>query len=145
MDELDELNKRIRELRFPPASWPAGRCPVCGWPYREDGCQPGNCSMRPAPAVRACDDTRDYARDIAAAWELMDEMNASGDGFLTLYAGIYPADPTKTKWTLKFAMTSKSVRKYRVGQFVGEGATAPEAIARAWLAWKEAHLREGEG
>jgi hypothetical protein len=78
MDEIDKLNKRVREVRFPKWKWPADMCPVCGWPYRDDGCQPGNCSMRPVPARKACDDYRDYGHDIAAAWELINEMQQAG-------------------------------------------------------------------
>lgn len=36
--------------------WDETRCRVCGWPLAESadrGCVPGNCSQRPAPAVRA--------------------------------------------------------------------------------------------
>ena len=36
--------------------FPKDRCRVCGWPLAAsaaEGCVPGNCSMRPAPAVRA--------------------------------------------------------------------------------------------
>lgn len=41
----------------PLARAPEGRCQVCGWPLVErieDGCVPGNCSMRPAPSQNRC-------------------------------------------------------------------------------------------
>jgi hypothetical protein len=122
VNEIDEINKRILEIRFPMSKCDPSRCPVCGWPYRKDGCQPDNCSMRPVPAVRACEDTRDYGRDIAAALELVDGVDTTlhhhvwGDGLW--YAAIRP-DPN-----------GKSIYAC--------APTAPEAIALAWLAWHEA-------
>jgi len=36
--------------------FPEDRCPICGWPLKEDvseGCVKGNCSLRPPPKRRA--------------------------------------------------------------------------------------------
>lgn len=74
--------------------------------------------------------------DIAAAWKLMNEIVKSGDGFVTLYAGVYPDNPLKTQWTLDFGMRQHYIRKHKTGQIIGEGETAPIAICRAWLQWK---------
>lgn len=39
-----------------PRAWDESRCRVCGWPLAasaDQGCVPGNCSMRPLPKERA--------------------------------------------------------------------------------------------
>jgi hypothetical protein len=138
MNNLDDLNKRIREIRFPISNWPADRGQVCGWPYREDGCTPGNCSMRPGPEVRACDDWRDYTHDIAAAWELAGDAERAGVGFdlcnceTTHYET--GKEPTKTySWVATFydPWGGPACQEYKA-----EAPTAADAISRAYYAWR---------
>jgi hypothetical protein len=41
------------------------RCPVCGWPLAdrlEEGCIPGNCSMRPRPAPQTVDARSEFQK-----------------------------------------------------------------------------------
>lgn len=71
MSELTDLTEKVREVRNMGASWPEDRCPVCGWLFHEDGCEPGSCSMRPMPDPPAIADKWEYATDISAAWELV--------------------------------------------------------------------------
>lgn len=61
-------------------TWNEDRCRICGWPLaasRDEGCAPGDCSMRPSPARRA-DEPAPYSTDIAAAWEVVERMCADG-------------------------------------------------------------------
>lgn len=51
----------------PLAAYPpeAGRCQVCGWPLAdtlENGCVPGNCSMRPKPSLTPVDELQGATR-----------------------------------------------------------------------------------
>jgi hypothetical protein len=129
MSELDELRLRIARLD--------------GWIFPGESEQGDidymlnhyGISNHPVP---------DYPNDIAAAWELVDEMNHSGDGFVDLIYAIHDNGP-QLKWLCEFRMLSKWIVKNgndpldgRSDYILGLAPTAPEAICRAWLAWKEA-------
>jgi hypothetical protein len=63
--------------------WPTNRCPVCGWLYsetRDQGCVPGDCSMRPRPNIVEIQKSRGYgvySTDIADAWQVVEKMRTS--------------------------------------------------------------------
>ena len=62
-------------------TWPANRCPVCGWPY-DDCCSPGSCSMRPQPAITARErSVPHYSSDIATAFSVIEHFRARGYWF----------------------------------------------------------------
>lgn len=66
-------------------AWDDSRCRICGWPIgslfdASKGCIPGNCSMRPAPAVRA-DEPSPYSTDIAQAWRVVAEVQRRQPGW----------------------------------------------------------------
>lgn len=73
-------------------------------------------------------DFPDWPRDIAAAWELVGEM---GNAYFSLAhtnaTGWAPAPWGDMHWECRFYAPEKGAR---------QGITAPEAICRAWLAWK---------
>ena len=73
----------------------------------------------------------DWPGDIAEAWKLMDEMRESG---LVIIKAWHPKAWVAGHYTAN-VIWAKTDDKPQV--FEG-GATGPEAIARAWLAWKEA-------
>jgi len=81
------LDARVHEL----IGWKMlpNRCPVCGWQFAEwpagIGCHPGDCSMRPPPAVRA-DAPRPYSSDPAACAEVKREIVRRG---WSLTIGLY--------------------------------------------------------
>jgi hypothetical protein len=59
IQEQEERDVRLHLALYGP--WDETRCPVCGWPLKEqpnDGCVTGNCSMRPLPQRRADQPTR---------------------------------------------------------------------------------------
>jgi hypothetical protein len=70
-----------------------------------------------------------WPRDIAAAWELVEEAQAEPheQAFELIYA---PA--VMTRWCAQ------------IGRYKARGATAPEAISRAYLAWQEAVRQEAQ-
>lgn len=109
MDELDELNERIYRAQ--------------GWEKLQPPAYPQ--WQRPGPnGVEVMYAPRDYARDIAAAYELLE------DAYAYTVTG-----PNLNK--------SKKVEAilYKAGNpphgWMGRGDRLPEAISRAWLAWKE--------
>lgn len=104
MDELDELNNNIDM--------------ILGWTY--DG------KNWRGPGGSVWEEHKDYARDIAAAWELVDKVKSD-----KWFASI---DRDHTRWLCFFGSNISSEDEY----YQGEGKTAPEAICRAWLAWKKA-------
>jgi hypothetical protein len=56
--------------------WDDTRCRVCGWPLHEtadDGCVPGNCSMRPRPEHMA-DRPAPFSTSLTAAWLLIEKF-----------------------------------------------------------------------
>ncbi len=115
-----EMDVLVMEIRNP---WDESRCRICGWPLEDswkDGCVVDNCSLRPVPKRRA-DTPAPVSTDIAVAWPLFEEMVQQNPNIL--------------------------IHRYR-GWEVGEdvpgdirgianGETAPEAITKAWLLWKE--------
>lgn len=104
MDELDELNSKIEDL--------------LGWKF--DG------KNWRGPGGSVWEEHKNYARDIAAAWELMAEMEADEQEPCIYHS------PGIIGWVCSFTPRTKYVT---IGY---HGETAPEAICRAWLAWKEA-------
>jgi hypothetical protein len=74
----------------------------------------------------------------------MNEMNDSGDGLVNMIYAIHDNGP-KPKWLCEFRMFSrwilglgKDPLSGRDDYILGYAHTAPEAICRAYLAWKEA-------
>lgn len=76
------------------------------------------------------DNIKNWPHDIAAAWELVEEM---GNAYFVLCrtnsTNFSPAPWGETHWECRFYAPERGHR---------QGKTAPEAICRAWLAWKEA-------
>ena len=62
----------------------------------------------------------DYANDLAAAWELLEEMRREADGRFTLLA-------SATNWRAAPGMVSNPLTD------MAQGKTAAEAISRAYL------------
>lgn len=78
----------------------------------------------------------DFPRDIAAAWGLVEEINEAGYpvALLNLPAPFVGGKPF---------CEAKVYDKSHTEMMFHQAATAPEAICRAWLAWKEAQTKEG--
>jgi hypothetical protein len=81
----------------------------------------------------------DWPRDIAAAWELVEDMCLSGDGLpgLIFKSGAIPKEPGKTAWVFELRLLVQGVYKFNRDEILGVGATPAEAICRAFLAWRE--------
>jgi hypothetical protein len=105
MDELDELRVMIAEKR----GWTKVRMTkILG--------------LRGHVPQHDWDDALpDWPRDIAAAWELVEEMRAARVVFNFTYIGY------ASRWYCELAG----------GRYAKGGDTAPEAISRAYLQWKE--------
>lgn len=53
--------------------WDEMRCRICGWPLaktRDEGCVPGDCSMRPRPTRRA-----DGQQECARCYQVLDNVS----------------------------------------------------------------------
>lgn len=72
----------------------------------------------------------DWTRDIATAWELVEELRVEEGCDIVIEVW----DRTPPRTTVRVMVESSN----HSPQYHGRGATAPEAICRAWLAWKEA-------
>ena len=70
----------------------------------------------------------DWPRDIAAAWGLVEEMIRS-ETIIEVKRNPLVHRLPDTWYVETYSETT--------GQKINSGATAPEAICRAWLAWKE--------
>lgn len=136
MSDLLDLTKRVREVRNLAASWPADRCPVCGWPFSENGCQPGDCSMRPMPEPKAVDDTLEYATDIRDAWVLVELLEAED---LRWILNTWP-DGRKEFTIYKPVKTGQEERWKRLASGMGE--TPAAAICNGWLELEERRAAE---
>jgi len=101
------------------------RCPICGWRYGFPGCQPGNCSMRPAPKHRY-DEARKYSTDIAAAWEVVNKLHPENSfGNDTFEINRLKYKDGRSGWCVAFA--GEGVENYALAP------TAPLAICKAAL------------
>ena len=115
--------------------FPDDRCPVCGWPYAEtikNGCVPGNCSMRPVPKIRSDEDYPDWPNNIYYAFSLFEE--ARQDGY-AVSIEFY------NNWHVVFFKETGYDKENHEPIFKiheADAETAPLAICRAWLMWKEA-------
>jgi hypothetical protein len=128
LNELDELRLRIAKAK--------------GWGIYKIGVEPrkyiyplppeDHINLDPADIsdgeIHWQSDAPDWPRDIAAAWELWDEMTAAKVE-LELSNQFSERDPYMLKWSKGFGDIWHAVL----------AATVQKAIARAWLAWKEAN------
>lgn len=82
--------------------------------------------------LKYCDDFPDWPRDIAAAWELVEEISKT-DYFIKI------SSPQETggKWLVKIDQKGWGDNNPPPPGGWWFGMTAPEAICRAWLAWKD--------
>lgn len=104
--------------------FPNNMCPVCGFPYSDKHCQPGDCSVRPPPDTRADECYPNWPEDDLAA--------------LKLWYGIpgYKA--------IEFLDLQEDGQRYRVTITDGlvrtnfYGPTLALAICVAWILWYRA-------
>lgn len=59
--------------------WVEDRCPVCGWLYEPEHCQPDNCSMRPIPNPRA-DEPPHYSTYLLDTWRVVEHLREPSEG-----------------------------------------------------------------
>lgn len=119
MSELDELRLQISRVK----GWKReyGRMDQASSKDHEYFIKPdGTKSMYPP----------DWPRDIAAAWGLVEEMNYSGVWSLS------NGDGDSMDFRLILYCTPENFHKNMHPIFMSCDS-APEAICRAWLAWKE--------
>lgn len=130
MDAGRGLDKEVA-TRITGWSWPADRCPVCGWPFgASGGCAPGDCSMRPAPKVPEAEKFPRYSTDIAAAWEIVERLQRDAiPSHQRLYFQLEQVHVAKERRIWR-AVFSNAAPKY--GR--GEAMTAPHAVCLAALA-----------
>lgn len=114
-------------------TWDTTRCRWCGWPLREkveDGCVPGNCSLRPLPDPPMADIIAPYSTSISAAWEVAEKMKELFPGY-TVEVGWYheeEANPaTPGGWTAMIEGDDRIIYNRPAAP------TAPLAICRAAL------------
>lgn len=75
-----ELDALVRDKVFA-FKWDETKCRVCGWTLAatvNEGCVPGNCSLRPGPDIPAADRCAPYSTDVSAAFLVVDEMARRG-------------------------------------------------------------------
>lgn len=125
-----ELDQLVSDAVFGP--WDESRCRVCGWKiaaWNEQGCWADNCSLRPPPERRA-DEPRPYSTDIAAAWEIVAELDKRGL-FLTMerHGERLSGDEFFMRWACGF---------WPGTTYLQEAMTAPHAICLAALKTVEA-------
>jgi hypothetical protein len=87
-------------------------------------------------AVVVC--PKPWPSDIAAAWELVDEMNASGDGLISL---VYRTGDDLDNfgafhWAVEFRLLSSAAIKRQADYITAYADTPARAISLAYLAWK---------
>jgi hypothetical protein len=106
MSELDDLNTKVMKL----TGWTSGQLGQVFVFYDASGRMHG---AEPR-----------YTRDIAKAWELVEEVQAEPR---EQWFNIDRAPGISKRWIAC------------IGGIAKAGDTAPEAICRAYVAWKEAH------
>lgn len=138
-DDLAALARRIAELGWVPWPGQAVRDPETGAVWRgENGPLPGRYLLpcnEPAIALTEVGDVAAQARAIPAGPDLTDEVTA-----LSLLADLPEHDLSPFVSTCRMGSGFVCERRVSASQSVeiGTGSTRAEAIARAWIAAKEA-------
>lgn len=146
MDELDELRLKIAKAK----GYPASVWSIHKWTDTHDAlefdyrpCTMGAEVMYPddrgdCPGLEMFVDgawisVPDWPRSIAAAWELITEAEGAGVGF-DLCDVVYtqPSNVYFYEATFFDPIGGPNSKRYEA-----RCSTVPEAICRAWLAWKE--------
>jgi len=109
------------------------RCPVCGFPYSDEHCRPGDCSMRPPPRLRADESYPNWPENITDAWELFEEMRRL-IGHVSLNSSV---NNDTDKWYL---LSNPKIPCFGYDHVVED--TAPRVISLAWLAWDAARKED---
>lgn len=75
--------------------WNEARCRICGWPLRDDGCQPGDCAQRPRPTRRA-DEPAPYTSNYTACRVVEDAIEQRGlqDAYVKALLDLVAPDPS---------------------------------------------------
>lgn len=92
------------------------------------------CKWWTAPDGRRTSVIPDWTSDITAAWELVEEMNNSEEGLSDLWYGTVCG---KLGWIYTFRFYFMGAYKHGATELIASSDTAPLAICRAWLMWKE--------
>jgi hypothetical protein len=115
MDELDELRLKIMHFRY-------------GWLIPTDKQD----KLRFFDHYERSEEIPNFSRFIEHAWNLVDDARAEGyEVYLSCVKNIYTLCIMENTGEPPINSLNEIARGY--------GQTAPEAISRAWLAWKEAN------
>jgi hypothetical protein len=143
MDELDELRLQVAEAKG--WKWEKAFIPGEKWMLHPRETREGAYLTRNKTLIIT--NLPQWTRDIAAAWELVDEMEKSGDGLpgLIFKSGAILDDLGKTAWVFELRLFVQGVYKFNRHEILGVGETPAEAICRAYLQWKDNAARQAGG